>query len=63
MTSNFHENSDIARFYMPRKFGGRGIKEIMTTYECRIVSTKQHLIQNKKNNKYLNKVNKLKWYY
>ena len=29
----------------------------MTAYECRIVSAKQHLTQNKKNNnKYLNKV-------
>ena len=41
---------------MPRKLGGRGIKEIMAAYECRIVSAKQHLIQNKKNNKYLSKV-------
>ena len=29
MTGNFHKNSDIDRFYMPRKLGGRGIKEIM----------------------------------
>ena len=56
MTGNFHKNSDIDKFYMPRKLGGRGIKEIMTAYECRIVSAKQHLTQNKKNNKYLNKV-------
>ena len=28
----------------------------MTAYECRIVSVKQHLTQNKKNNKYLSKV-------
>ena len=42
---------------MPRKLSDRGIKEIMTAYECRIVSAKQHLTQNKKNNnKYLNKV-------
>ena len=57
MTDNFHKNSDIDRFYMPRKLSDRGIKEIMTAYECRIVSAKQHLTQNKKNNnKYLNKV-------
>ena len=56
MTGNFHKNSDIDRFYMPRKLGGRGIKEIMAAYECRIVSAKQHLTQNKKNNKYLSKV-------
>ena len=56
MTGNFHTNSDIDRFYMPSKLGGGGIEEIMTSYECRIVSTKQNLTQNKKNNKYLNKV-------
>ena len=28
----------------------------MAAYECRIVSAKQHLTQNKKNNKYLSKV-------
>ena len=43
---------------MPRKLGGRGINEIMTAYECRIVSAKPRLTQNKENNKYLNKVNK-----
>ena len=56
MTGNFHKNSDKDRFYMPKKLGGRGIKEIMAAYECRIVSAKQHLTQNKKNNKYLSKV-------
>ena len=56
MTGNFHKNSDIDRFFMPRKLGGRGIKETVTACECRIVSTKQRLTQNKKNNKYLNKV-------
>ena len=49
MTGNFHKNSDIDMLYMPGKLGGRGIKEIMTPYEYRIVSAKQHLIQNKKN--------------
>ena len=39
---------------MPRKLCGRGIKEIMRVYECRIVSAKQYLTQNNKNNKYLN---------
>ena len=56
MTGNFHKKSDIDRSYMPRKLGGRGVKEIMTAYECRIASAKNHLTQNKKNNKYLNKV-------
>ena len=63
MTSDFHKNIDIDRFYMPRKLGGRGIKEIMTAYECRIVSAIQYLTQSKKNNKYLNKNWKWrKWY-
>ena len=56
MTGNSHKNSDIDRFYMPRKLGGRGIKQIMTAYKFIIVYAKQHLTQNKKNNKYLNKV-------
>ena len=56
MAGNFHKNSYIDRFYMPRKLGGRGIKEIMTAYECRMVSTKQHLTQNEKNDKYLNEM-------
>ena len=39
MTSNFHKNSDTDRFYIPRKLGGRGIKEIKT-YECKRISAK-----------------------
>ena len=38
---------------MQRKLGGRGINEIMTAYECRIVSAKPNLTQNKENIKYL----------
>ena len=56
MTGNFHKNSDTDRFFIPRKLDGRGIKEIMTTHKCRIVFAKQHLTQNKKNDKYLSKV-------
>lgn len=48
MTGNFHKNSNIDSFSMPRKLSGRCIKEIMTAFECRIVSAKQHLTQNKK---------------
>lgn len=48
--------ADIDRFYMPKKHDGWSIKEIITAYECRIVSVKQDFTQNKKNNKYLNKV-------
>ena len=44
---------------MPRKLDGRGTKEMMSTYESRIVSAKQHLTQSKKN-KYLKKSMKVK---
>ena len=50
MTGNFHKNSDIDRFYMSENSAVEVLKK------CRIVSAKQHLTQNKKNNKYLNKV-------
>ena len=60
MTGNFHKNSNIDRLYMPRKLDGRGTKEMMSTYESRIVSAKQHLTQSKKNNKYLKKSMKVK---
>ena len=48
MTGHFHKRSDTDHFYMLRKLGGRGIKEIMTAYGCRIVSIKQHLTQTRK---------------
>ena len=60
MTGNFHKNSNIDRLYMPRKLDGRGIKEMMSGYESRIVSAKQHLTQSKENNKYLKKSMKVK---
>ena len=56
MTGNFHKTSDIDRLHMPRKLFRRGIKEVMTAFECRIVSANLHLTQNRKNDKYLNKV-------
>ena len=60
MTGNFHKNSKIDRLYMPRKLDGRGIKEMMSAYESRIVSAKQHLTQSKDNNKYLKMSMKVK---
>ena len=45
---------------MPRKLDGRGIKEMMSAYESRIVSAKQHLTQSKDNNKYLKMSMKVK---
>ena len=56
MTGNFHKTSDIDRLHMPRKLCRRGIKEVMTAFEYRIVSANLNLTQNRKNDKYLNKV-------
>ena len=43
MTGSFHPNGDIDRLYISRKKGGRGLKEIRTMYESRLVAIKQHL--------------------
>ena len=56
MTGSFHRNSDVDKLYIPRKLGGRGLKSLITTYECRIISIKRHLIQSTNRNKYITKV-------
>ena len=43
MTGNFNRNSDIDRLYLPRRNGGRGLKNVKTLYESRIISINQHL--------------------
>ena len=56
MTGNFHRNSDIDRLYLHRKNSGRGLKSIKTAFECRIISLKQHLEQQKTRNDIMQKV-------
>ena len=56
MSGNFHRNGDIDKLYVPRKLGGRGLRSLITAFECRIISIKYHLKQNKKRNKYLYEV-------
>ena len=46
MTSNLHPDSDIDYIYVTRSAGGRGIKQIRTLYESRIIAVRQHLLQN-----------------
>ena len=41
---------------MPRRNGGRGLKNVKTLYESRIISTSQHLKLNRERNKYLREV-------
>ena len=56
MTGNFNRNSDIDRLYLPRRNGGRGLKNVKTLYESRIISISQHLKLNRERNKYLREV-------
>ena len=49
MTGNIHRNSDIDGLYLPRKMGGRGLK----SYECHIISIRQHLLNSTHRNHYL----------
>ena len=50
MTGNLHPNSDINYLYVSRCNGGRGIKQIRTLYEIRIIAVRQHLLRNKDRN-------------
>ena len=51
MTGNFHPNSDINKLYISRKKAGRGLKEIKTIHEKRLIAIRQHLlIKNGRNN-------------
>ena len=53
MTGNFNRNSDIDRLYLPRRNGGRGLKNVKTLHESRIISISQ---LNRERNKYLREV-------
>ena len=56
MTSNFNQNSDIDRLYIPRSMGGRGLRSIQTAHDMRIISLKQHLKKNKSRSAIMEKV-------
>ena len=43
MSGSFHPNSDADRLYSFRKDGGRGIRDVKTMHESRIISIRQHL--------------------
>ena len=58
MTGNFHRNSYIHRLYLPRKMCRRGLKSIKLACECRIISMRQHLLNNTLRNHYLKCVDK-----
>ena len=43
MTGNFNRNSDTDRLYLPCRNGRRGLKNVKTLYESRVISISQHL--------------------
>ena len=51
MTGKFNRNSDIDSLYLPSRNGGRGLKNVKTLYEPRIISISQHLKLNRERNK------------
>ena len=53
---SFHPNSDIDRLYIPRYQGGRGLKSVISLFECRIVTLYNHLQTHKNRNEYVNYV-------
>ena len=50
MTGKFHPNGGVARLFIARSGGGRGLKSIASMYESRIVSVMQHLELDKSHN-------------
>ena len=50
------KRSDVDKLYIPRKLWGKGLKSLISTYECRIVSIKQHLLRSTNRNHYITKV-------
>ena len=46
LTRNFHPNSDVNRLYMQKSLGGRGLRQVQSSYESRIIAIRQHLINN-----------------
>ena len=43
MKGSFHRASDVARLYTSRKQGGRGLRNIEDTFECRMIQLAEHL--------------------
>ena len=46
LTRNFHSNSDVDRLYMQKSFRGRGLRQVQSSYESRIIAIRQYLIKN-----------------
>ena len=49
-TGSLHKRSDVNRLYVPRKFGGRGLKSVEDTYITRTIALGNHLEEKAHNN-------------
>ena len=56
MTGGFHQASGINRLYAKRSDGGRGLKNIEDSYELRMVSLSDHIIDKVQTHELLSKV-------
>ena len=43
--SSHHANASVARLYIPREAGGRGLQSAQTTWEWEVVSSGAYLMQ------------------
>jgi len=50
LSRSFHPNSDVDRLYMQKQFGGRGLRQVQSSYESRIIAIRQHLLRNSEQN-------------
>ena len=46
LTQNFHPKSDVDFLYMQKSFAGRGLRQVQSSYQSRIIAIRQHLIKN-----------------
>ena len=46
LTRNFHPNTDVNCLYMQKNFEGRGLRQVQSSYESRIIAITKHLIKN-----------------
>lgn len=57
LTGNLHPNSDNGKLYISRTKGGRGLKNIKTLFESRLIAIYQHWKLNSVRNQILKYVN------
>lgn len=53
-TENLHRDRDIDRIYLGRDKGDGSLDSVQTAFECRIISLRQHLLNDSNKNMYIN---------